>query len=383
MNGISMKLLGKLSMVLALSQSIAVSAQEPGITENTIVIGRISAQGSPAFDGMARQRSTAADAYIARVNASGGIHGRKIVIKDRFDAYMPARTEQEIKGLIAQDKVFAILGAWGSPTLPIVMREAEAAGVPVVGAMTVSNEARVPVKRFIFPVRSSSHSEAATTVRHQLTIGVKRFAVLAGKEAYGPDGSKAYLDALAAAGVKPIDTIMFGATEDPAAVARKIHQTQAQSLLVAALPKPFAAVLKQYRNTGGTAQVFGFSAMRIDELQAELGEHAAGVMLTQVAPAPYRRLMPLTIEYQETLQMFAPQLKPSYHGLDAYLEARILVEALRAAGKQPTRARVVAALEGMRNRDFGGVIVRYGPDDRTGATYVDLLMLSSANKIVQ
>jgi branched-chain amino acid transport system substrate-binding protein len=176
---------------------------------------------------------------------------------------------------------------------------------------------------------------------------------------------------------------MFGTGEDPLAVARKIQQAQPQALLAAALPKPFAAVLKQYRAIGGTAQAFGFSAMRIDELQAELGEQAAGVVLTQVAPAPTRRLIPIVIDYQDTLQKFAPQLKPSYHGLDAFLEARILVEALRAAGKRPTRSLVVAALEGMKNRDFGGVIVRYGPNDRTGSTYVDLLMLSAANKTVQ
>lgn len=55
----------------------------------------------------------------------------------------------------------------------------------------------------------------------------------------------------------------------------------------------------------------------------------------------------------------------------------MLVEALKRAGPALTRAKLVAALEQFNNRDFGGVTVRYGPSDRTGSSFVDLVMLGN------
>ena len=60
--------------------------------------------------------------------------------------------------------------------------------------------------------------------------------------------------------------------------------------------------------------------------------------------------------------------------------AKVLVEALRRAGKSPTRERVLAALEGIRKLDIGGLEVTYGPDDHTGLDFADLAIIGSDGK---
>jgi ABC-type branched-subunit amino acid transport system substrate-binding protein len=80
--------------------------------------------------------------------------------------------------------------------------------------------------------------------------------------------------------------------------------------------------------------------------------------------------------------MHAPSAVPSYHALEGYLEARVLVEGLRRAGADLTRSRLVSALESMAPHDFGGVTVRYGPADRTGSTFSDLVMLAANGRTV-
>jgi len=359
----------------------AARGEEVGVSEHTILIGRLTPRGSANFAGMAKQRTEGADAYIASVNAAGGVHGRRIVLKDRDDAYDRERASREIKALIEEDKVFALLGAFGSPTLPVVMKQAEASGVPLIGAMTLSEEAREPAKRYVFPVRSSLLNQTRVTVEHQLTMGVTRFVVLSSKEAYGPDGAQAYKRSLAQAKVEPVAVIEFGVKEDPAGIARRLLAARPQALLISALPKPFAAVYKQYLALGGSARVFGMSAIRIEDLQSELGPQAKGVVLSQASPVPTRISVPLVEEFNKTLSRHANGTAPSYHGLDGYLEARVLVEALKRAGPALTRAKLVVALEQFSNRDFGGVTVRYGPNDRTGSSFVDLVMLGS-RKIV-
>jgi branched-chain amino acid transport system substrate-binding protein len=371
---LSKLVLSTLVASLSLVAASALQAQDVGVTANSILIGRVTPKSS-IFAGMQKQRTGAADAYIASVNAAGGVNGRKIVIKDRDDAYDPKKALAETKALIEEDKVFAILGAFGSPTLPVVMDLVEAAGVPLVGAVTLSNAAREPLKKYVFPVRASALKETRNTVAHEMTLGVSRFAVLASKEAYGPEGAIAYKEALVKEKLAPVADISFGVKEDPVGVAKRLFAANPQAILVAVLSKPFSAVLKEYRAMGGTARVIGFSAIRIEDMLSDLGNLSDGLALSQSLPVPSRVSMPLVAEYNKTLTAFGAGAPSSYHGIDAYLEARILVEGLRNAGASLTRNKLVSALEQMNNQDFGGVNVRYGPKDRTGSTYNDIIML--------
>jgi ABC-type branched-subunit amino acid transport system substrate-binding protein len=66
---------------------------------------------------------------------------------------------------------------------------------------------------------------------------------------------------------------------------------------------------------------------------------------------------------------------PSYASIEGFIAAKVLVEGLRRAGPQPTREKLIRGLESMARVDLGGIIVQYGPEDRSGTTYVDLTVL--------
>lgn len=366
---------------LAVGAHASVFAEELGVTASTVTIGRVTPRSSAAFGSMARQRTEAADAYIASVNARGGIAGRKIVLKDRDDGYSADRAERETLALIQDDKVFALLGAFGSPTLPAVMKVAEHAEVPLVGAATMSNEAREPGKRFVFPVRISAVGEAAAAVKHQSVLGVKRFTILSSKEAYGPAGGVAYAAALKQAGLSAAE-IKFDATKDAAGVARRLRDAQPETILISVVPKSFSAVLREYRRIGGGARIFGLSVIRMEDLRSALGELATGIALSQAVPFPQSHTVPLVNEYRKLLLERNPSMAVSYHGLEGFLEAKVLVEGLRRAGPNLTRMRFVTALESIQKHDFGGVLVHYAEGDRTGSTFSDVVMIGSNGAIV-
>ena len=69
--------------------------------------------------------------------------------------------------------------------------------------------------------------------------------------------------------------------------------------------------------------------------------------------------------------------------MEGFAAAKVLVEGLKRAGKNLTRPGLVAALEGLRDFDLGGLTVGYGPNDHTGTEYVELSMISRGGEFLQ
>jgi branched-chain amino acid transport system substrate-binding protein len=96
------------------------SASVPGVTATTITIGSHQPLTGPAAPGYSKI-SPATAAYFAYVNANGGVNGRKIVYKVLDDGYNPATTQTDVHTLVLNDKVFAILNGLGTPTHTAVL----------------------------------------------------------------------------------------------------------------------------------------------------------------------------------------------------------------------------------------------------------------------
>src|SRR6266545_2564140 len=95
--------------------SNSTSANVPGVTATEIVIGTHQPLTGPAAAGYSKI-SAASKAYFDYVNANGGVHGRKITYKVMDDGYNPANTQQVVRQLVLQDKVFAVFNGLGTPT---------------------------------------------------------------------------------------------------------------------------------------------------------------------------------------------------------------------------------------------------------------------------
>ncbi|MFI6076875.1 ABC transporter substrate-binding protein [Actinoplanes sp. NPDC051343] len=87
----------------------------PGVTDSSILIGTHQPLTGPAAAGYS-EISPASKAYFDYVNANGGVYGRKITYKIMDDTYNPATTQQVVRQMVLQDKVFAILNGLGTPT---------------------------------------------------------------------------------------------------------------------------------------------------------------------------------------------------------------------------------------------------------------------------
>jgi branched-chain amino acid transport system substrate-binding protein len=91
------------------------ASNDPGITATTVTIGTHQPLTGPAAPGYSKI-SAATKAYFAYVNSKGGVNGRTIDYKIMDDGYNPATTQTDVRQLVLQDKVFAILNGLGTPT---------------------------------------------------------------------------------------------------------------------------------------------------------------------------------------------------------------------------------------------------------------------------
>jgi branched-chain amino acid transport system substrate-binding protein len=97
------------------SSNAALTASAPGITATTITIGShqpLTGPVAPGYDEIA----PASTAYFNYVNAHGGVYGRKIIYKYLDDAYNPTETASDVRQLVLQDNVYAIFNGLGTPT---------------------------------------------------------------------------------------------------------------------------------------------------------------------------------------------------------------------------------------------------------------------------
>jgi len=99
------------------SNSGGSSSNTPGVTDNSILIGSHQPLTGPAAAGYS-EIAPATKAYFDYVNANGGVYGRKITYKIMDDGYNPANTQQVVRQLVLQDKVFALLNGLGTPSSP-------------------------------------------------------------------------------------------------------------------------------------------------------------------------------------------------------------------------------------------------------------------------
>jgi hypothetical protein len=114
-----------------------------------------------------------------------------------------------------------------------------------------------------------------------------------------------------------------------------------------------------------------------------LGPDGVGVVVTSVVPFPWSQSLPVAREYRELLKKSGMQETVSFIGLEVFINAKVLVEGLRRAGKDPTRPRFIQALESLRQFDVGGFEVNFGKGVRQGSRFVDLTIIGAGGKFTR
>lgn len=382
-----MKPLRKAIFASLLALGICQAHAEDGVTDSSITLGMSAPFTGPnGLYGM--QMREAMTAYFDQVNKGGGVNGRKIELITIDDGYETDRTLANTKSLIQEKKVFALMGYYGStPTTEAMNKVFGPAKVPLIGTISGAGTLREPQSanpnsRYMFNIRASYADEAEAIVNQIVALGLKNIAVFYQNDGFGKSGLDGVTNALKRANLAPI---AVGTVErnslDVAKAVESISKTTPQAVVMVTLYKPTAAFVKAMKQIGQFPMFLTLSPVGGEVLAQELGNDARGIGISQVVPYPWNDTIGVVREYQKLLDK--QKDKFSYYGLEGYITARLVTEALKKTGKDLTREKLVSTMEGMQNFDLGGFKVNYGPNSRLGSRYVELTVVGAGGKVIK
>ena len=346
-----------------------------GVSADTVLIGQSAALSGPA-ERLGKEMKAGAEAYFDVVNKAGGVNGRMIKLLTVDDGYEPDKAAANTKKLIAEDKVLALFGYVGTPTSNAALPIFTAAKVPFIGAFTGAQSLREPFNRYIFNVRASYFDETEQIVAHLVQQGITKIAVFYQDDAYGKAGLAGVEQAMKKRKLEIAGTgTVERNTTNVAAAVGKLAKSGTDAIIMISAYKSCAAFIRAMKLAGGLQQFWNVSFVGSKALSSELGDEGIGVQISQVVPFPWSEVNPIVRDYQKHI---GGASKYSFTSLEGYIAAKVLVEGLKRAGKNPTRESLVDALAGMGKTDLGGFTVSYSPTDHNGSTFVDLTIISRA-----
>ena len=376
-----------LKQLLAVA-AIAVSAQaaaEPGITDNSITLGMTSPfSGTNGVYGTDMRQVI--QTYFDQVNKAGGVNGRKINLVALDDGYETDRAVANTKSLIEEKNVFALLASYGSsPTTEAMNKVFGPAKVPLVGTISGAGSLREPISqnpngRYMFNVRASYADETEAIVSQLVSLGLKNIAVFYQNDGFGKSGLDGVTVALKKHNLAPTTaaTVERNSVDVTAAV-EAIAKSKPQAVVMVTLYKPTAAFVKAMKKANQSPMFMTLSPVGTEQLVAELGPAARGIGISQVMPYPFNDIVPMVRDYQKLVGAKAGY---SYYGIEAYAMARVMVDALKRMGKDPSREKLMAALEST-SLDMGGLKVAYSATNRQGSRFVELTVIGPGGKVLK
>jgi ABC-type branched-subunit amino acid transport system substrate-binding protein len=368
-------LLGAGAGVLLAAAGLPVLAED-GVTDKEIRIGMANALTGPA-SGLGTDLKAGADAFLARVNAAGGVNGRRIVLVSKDDGYEPEKSAAATKALIEQDKVFALFGYVGTPTSAAAVPLAARAGVPYLFPFTGAEFLRNPVNKLVFNVRASYFDETELMVeRLTKDAGAKKIALFIQDDAFGEAGKAGVSRALHKRDMKVAEEARYkrNTLEVDEGLA-KIKAAAPDGVVFIGTYASLAAIVKKAKAQGIKAKFMTVSFIGTAGFIREAGADGDGVYITQVMPSPDGGA-PVVKQFLQDMKGGAV----NYSSLEGYVDAAVLVEALKKTGANPTRAGFLSAMEGL-STDLGGLKVGFSATSHQGAKDVFLTVVRGGKAV--
>lgn len=384
-----MHTLGRIGCAFLLAMTMAgpFSRAQAAMTSQTVVGDEIVLGQTTTLTGILAQQgqanSMASRAYFEQINAQGGIHGRKIRLVTLDDGYNAEKAVANVKQLLEKEEPVALFGIIGTPATTAIMPIVESVGIVNFAPYTGSEALRQSTSRWLYHVRAGYSDETAKIVDHIALRGIKDIGAVYQNNAFGKESVANLERILAERKLKlSVSAPIANDFKDVDNAVKTISAANPKTVLLITAGQPTVEFIKAYNKQVTGTQYFALSVMSSQASINALGKDGVGVVVSQVAPFPFSGTSPLVREYQKL--MASSGIKElSYSSIEGFVNAKIMVEALRRAGKNLTREKLAEALDSMRKVDIGGYVVNYSKDNHQGLREVDLTVISREGRFLR
>lgn len=338
------------SALLALSAASPSLAADPGLTPTTIKIGTFGALTGPGYL-YGKLAMNGVDVVFDEVNRAGGINGRKLELVREDDRCDPASAIGAVQKLVSQDQVFALIGGGCSNPTLAARETIETSGLPFLVFASVHDGITTPPARNIFSTALTSTIESGAQVQFALDQGAKKVAVISMRDAWGRARYTPLMEALKAKGVKLVgDEEMSPDANDATAQVLRLKQTGADAVILVLFPKPAAVFVRDASKLGFKPLLIGQTGIADPAaFEDQVGVPGATANFRTISMVRYTPEDPAVDKWRRLIEAKFPGDRLSVFNQFGIGSAEVLVEALKRAGPDLTREKVITALAGIKD----------------------------------
>ena len=330
-------------------------AEEVGVTKDQILIGGYGPiTGPAAYIGLGARDGC--ELAIKEINDAGGIHGRKLKLAFEDDGFSPSKALASVKKLVEQDKVFMMMGLSGSnPTVGTVDYSKEAK-IPSYAVLASAPQYTHPFNRYLFrggATESARYGELNAEYLIEF-LQAKRIAMLSGTDENAKnegDNTEKMLEKWY--GMKLLMRAEFKVGDKD--FTPQLLQAKAANpdviITLAQVPE-VSILLRQARELGIKQAIMGSPAAVDNGVIAGAGLNAEGYTGGWLSGQFLDSVHPDMVKFREAwgkLHRDAPKGRPNLFDVLGYTEMYVVAEAMKRAGPDLTREKLVDALETIEN----------------------------------
>lgn len=366
-------LIAGIALVGALGAAVPAAGQEP------IRIGTfLSVTGPAAFLGDPEQKTL--ELYIERINAGGGVLGRKLELVAYDDGGDADKARTFTKRLIEQDKVDVIVGGSTTGTTMAAVPLAEQAQVPFIslaGAVVIIE----PVKKWVFKTPHTDRMACEKIFADMRARKLVKLALISGTGGFDKSMRAECLKVAGGYGVEVVADESYGAADtDMTAQLTKIKATPGvQAVLNCGFGQGPAIVTKNYKQLGLGLPLYQSHGVASKEYVKLSGEAAEGVRLPAAALL-VADILPDKDPQKPVVAAYKHDYEAKYKsdvstfGGHAYDGLMIAVDAIRRAGGTD-KAKVRDAIEATHGYMGTAGVVNMSASDHMGLDLTAFRML--------
>lgn len=372
--------LGSLPLHVLAQQQASQQQAGTAVSSGDIVIGQsahLSGPLAPTMKAVLRGQ----DLALEEVNRKGGINGRRVRLVTLDDAYDPKKCAENVVSLIDQHKAVALYGLASTANVAAVLPILADKKVPLVGVYTGAPVLRAKQHPYFFTTMASYRDEVVQMVRNLVTLQRGKLALVYQNNAFGqlmlPVVEEVAKEQGATLVAKhPLE--VSGSDAVPATQA--VAAARPDALIVMAFG-PSIVPLVRAAKANLSVPIYCIGIANSKSALEALGDDARGLAFTQSIPYPFRQTTTLTRDYAAAMQR--ADLPLDYDHFFGYLNTRVLIEALRRAGKTLSSQVLVNTLEAMGKVDLGGYTVSFAPTNHHGSSFVDITIVGPGGRYLR
>ena len=324
-----------------------------GVTDDAIVIGMEGESRSFSVD----QENLGMRLVILHVNATGGIHGRRLIEKSYARGGNNAIDRQlaNVKRLVEDDKVFMLFnfGGPGSVSIGAYAMEHEIPYLfPHTALLTVDGD------RHVYTSYPRYDGESRVMLRYLAEErDVERIAVIYADNIYGryfADRAKELASEFGytVAGTQPLARNPADAESEM----RALQDGKPDAVIMALYPAGAKKVVEAKATLGWKVRLVSSGPLTDEQYLNVDGGEAEGTLGFCYYPDPNISDVPGIVEYRRLMAEYFPDEALNRYSLYGYVFGQLVVEGLERAGPELTQARFLDAMESIRDWDSGGIM---------------------------